>query len=205
MRMMSLFIIFLVALYNFIPREPSERSIDSVKIKLSAQKKPEVVRKTVIEKIETAKEEVETVSVEDQSDADFSAPEEEAVATAEENVPWDEIQKGWEAEVKEALIRLEPEDGETIYNSYLAEKENHQAEIDALFADNRSMEKSRTPSVVPTEVDEVMTQLDQKHEERLKEILGSHFDEISKKHQEYQESIQHLSHDNGDLQIGISL
>ncbi len=204
--MMSLFILFFVAFYYFYPQKQTGQSIDSVKLKLSAHRKPEIVRKTVIEQKETAKEaEVETTSVEEQIDAQYASADDEALTGEEQSVAWDEVQKGWETEVKEALIRLEPEDGETIYNAYLAEKENHQAEVDALFADNRQTEKNRMPSVVPVEVDEVMTQLDSKHEDRLKEIFGSHFDEISKKHQEYQESIQHLSHDNGDLQIGISL
>ena len=203
---MSLFIIFFVALYTFIPREETGENIDSVKTKLSSIRKSDPVEhKTTLSKM-VEEEKVAEIVEEEENDPELSSHEEETLAASEsqDSIPWDDIEKGWESEMKETLTRLDPEDGEAMYNAYLSERENHKSEVDSLFSENKD-DKTRAPSMIPEGTDEAISALDTKHEERLKEILGSHYEEINKRHQEYLESIQHLNREGLEGDIGISL
>jgi hypothetical protein len=208
MRMMSLFIVFFLALYSFLPRRQKGVTIDSIKTKLSAIQNTRPAQKQM------ALTQIQPEKKNDSNDADngpvVSSNEDESeiqvAQAADSSVPWEELQKGWENDLKDTLIRLEPEDGEVIFNSYLQEKENHQTELDGLFQDKSAgVDKTRAPSEVSTDFDQMVGQVDQKHQERLKEILGAHYDEINKRHDEYEESIQHTNRDNAEISIGISL
>lgn len=182
-------------------------SIDSVKTKLSSLRKTATApRPTPIEKL-TEEVKVSEIVEEEEESPEISLQDEDEVASSAEtsdSIPWDEIEKGWESEVKEALIRLDPLDGEAIYNAYLTERENHKSEVDGLFSANKE-EGGRAPSMITTSADAAIGSLDQKHDERLKEILGTHYEEINKRHQEYLESIQHLNREGLDGDIGVSL
>jgi t-SNARE complex subunit (syntaxin) len=57
--------------------------------------------------------------------------------------------------------------------------------------DNLMSDKNlKTSKEAELEVDQLITQLDQKHQERLKEILGTHYEAIRDQYEEYLESSQ---------------
>ncbi len=205
---MSLFIVFFLALYTFLPRRQKGVTIDSIKTKLSAiQNSRPLQKQMALTQIQSKNnDETSDAEVEPEISSNEDEAEIQVAQASDSSVPWEELQKGWENDLKDTLIRLEPEDGEVIFNAYLQEKENHQTELDNLFQDKSAgVDKTRAPSDVPSDFDQMVGQVDQKHQERLKEILGAHFDEINKRHDEYEESIQHANRDNAEISIGISL
>jgi len=82
------------------------------------------------------------------------------------------------------LNRLEPVDGDNIHKTYLEEQQNYQSMLDNLMNDK----EQKTSHEAVLEVDQLISQLDQKHQERLKEILGTHYEAIRDHYEEYLET-----------------
>ncbi len=101
-----------------------------------------------------------------------------------EGVEWTDLEEGWSAELKGLLNRLEPADGDEIYKTYMKEQEVYQAELDALI--NEKHQKTSRDAAL--EIDQLISQLDSKHQDRLKDILGAHYEAVRDQYQQYLES-----------------
>ncbi len=190
MRILSLTILFFSAIY-YLNQEPtvSDSNADTLVIKQSAPDRAE--RILTVDKPKLLPESDEVVSDLQESATSKEEDSEEATDNEEnldgaEEIQISEIEEGWNSELKSVLNRLEPVEGDTIHKSYLEEQQNYQSMLDNLMSDK----DLKTSNEAELEVDKLITQLDQKHQERLKEILGTHYEAIRDQYEEYLESSQ---------------
>jgi hypothetical protein len=190
MRILSLTILFFSAIY-YLNQEPtvSDSNADTLVIKQSAPDRAE--RILTVDKPKLLPESDEVVSDLQESATSKEEDSEEATDNEEnldgaEEIQISEIEEGWNSELKSVLNRLEPVEGDTIHKSYLEEQQNYQSMLDNLMSDK----DLKTSNEAELEVDQLITQLDQKHQERLKEILGTHYEAIRDQYEEYLESSQ---------------
>ncbi len=188
---MTLFIIFSVGLYFFLAPKKTLVDIDAVKMKMSSIHKPKhTVKKASLPQasfVASREEEADSSS----TDSSISFVSDDAIDPDDETETQATIsnpEQAWQGELKDILVRLEPEDGEVIYNAYIAENENYQSEIEAL-----SQEKNKGGRGVAGEFESIMGQVEKKHEDRLKELLGGHYEEVQQHHQEFMESAENTT------------
>ena len=198
MRIIGLFALTLTALYFFNQKERPVSNLDVVKLKMSAIQrlptataKPALVQQTEANVLDESLSEESHVSALPDSE-EVSEVENEDDEYENSEVPWEEIKTGWRDHLHNTLSDLDPENGEDIYNAYLAENNNYEAEMAKL--------EMNTSDDVQT----LMGQLESRHEEKLKEILGKHYQEVTDQHQQYNSSIQH-SNRSGKYEVGVSL
>lgn len=175
-------ILFFAPLYYFTQdnADPAPE-IDSVKLKMGA---PARLEKAVQSEPPARPVAVETVETKDEVVAE--APVAELTEESEvEEVHWTDLEEGWNNELKDMLSRLEPADGEEIHKSYLKEQESYQAELDALM--NEKQQKTSDEAVL--EIDQLIAQLDAKHQDRLRDILGAHYEAVRDQYQLYMDSM----------------
>lgn len=190
MRILTLTILFFSAIYYFNQEHgtPASNS-DSLVIKQSAPDRAE--RILTVEKSKPLPESEEVITDLENSDSaneESTAETEEAdeVMDSAEEVEISEIEEGWNSELKSMLNRLEPVEGDNIHQTYLEEQKNYQSMLDNLMNDK----ELKSSNQAAHEVDQLITQLDQKHQERLKEILGSHYEAIRDHYEEFIETSQ---------------
>jgi hypothetical protein len=190
MRILTLTILFFSAIY-YLNQEPtvSDSNADTLVIKQSAPDRAE--RILTVDKPKSLPESDEVVSDLQESEISQEESSEEATDNEEnldgaEEIQISEIEEGWNSELKSVLNRLEPVDGDGIHKTYLEEQQNYQSMLDNLMSDKNL----KTSKEAELEVDQLITQLDQKHQERLKEILGTHYEAIRDQYEEYLESSQ---------------
>lgn len=164
------------------PTKP-KAELDSIKVFASAPDRAE--------RILTAKpvEKPAVVESESTSGREISSSEEEEDYTYEdehvEEVSNPDLDQAWNHELKDVLNRLEPAEGDNIHKAYMAEVESYKAEMDALMS-----EKQSQSSELGLESEQMISQLDQKHEDNLKEIFGAHYDAVRDHYQEYMQGSQ---------------
>ena len=190
MRILTLTILFFSAIY-YLNQEPtvSDSNADTLVIKQSAPDRAE--RILTVDKPKSLPESDDVVSDLQESEISQEESSEEATDNEEnldgaEEIQMSEIEEGWNSELKSVLNRLEPVDGDAIHKTYLEEQQNYQSMLDNLMSDKNL----KTSKEAELEVDQLITQLDQKHQERLKEILGTHYEAIRDQYEEYLESSQ---------------
>lgn len=188
-------ILFIGSFYYLSPREPElSPAIDSIKIKMGAPKRAEE-RALTVEKLEEKPATAEVAPVapteEAKDEAEASLPEEEASEVSAkdneedekadvEEVQWTELEEGWNNELKVVLSRLEPREGEAMHVAYMSEQESYQAELEALLNEK----KQKTSPDATVEMEQLIAQLDYKHQEKLKDIFGVHYETV-REHYEY--------------------
>lgn len=183
MRILTLVILFTAGFYYFIPRHDAGEEIDILKVKVSAPERtvaqeplpverPKKVPTPVIE-IEEDEPRVEENAPEEYAErfshADAAAAAVEVEHFSEEGTPEDELEAGWNQELRESLMMLEPDRAEDMYYAYESEKK-------ALLADFEQMVQQFQHS---PDLEYMLRELEQKHDERLKEIFGRHYEEIN--------------------------
>lgn len=195
---MTLFILIAAIFYYYVTPQRGMVSIDAVKLKMSSIQKPKsTIRKAqtpTFEKMEVTDFETETVSdsaVSFVSDEEQDDVDDDRAETEHTDPGAGDPSAAWHAELKDLLVRLEPEDGETLFNAYMSERENFQAELDALF-----QEKNKGGRGVAGEFDGIISQLEKKHEEKLKELLGGHYEEVSQRQADFHAVIQGQTEEN---------
>jgi hypothetical protein len=190
MRILFLTLLFAGPAYLLTREEakPAGPAIDAIKLKMGAPERvaPPERLLTVEKPVAPAAPTVEAEETNSRAPAETEAPEDdEAAGDAEEpEVQTTAEGEGWNDELKNTLTRLEPADGEEIYKSYVKAQENYQAELEAL----RAEKEQKTSDLAASEVDQLISQLEASHQERLKEILGSHYDAVRDQHQDYLEA-----------------
>lgn len=192
MRIILLSILF-VGSYYFLTKEESKQlpQIDSIKLKMSATDRDRVERILTVDKPKLSPEEAQGTQLSEEPEID--KPNEQAIDDVVrgdlehvEEVELNDIEEGWNTELKDMLSRLEPAEGENIHKSYLSEQESYQAELDALMSEKQQ----KTTEEAALEVEQLIGQLDQKHQERLKEIFGAHYEAVRDGYEHYMENAE---------------
>ncbi len=183
MRILLLTILFVSSFYYFSAGEKSKSpQIDSVKLKMGAPERAEE-RILTVDKVEKAPalataESSLTADAEEESEPEVSSTEEDENVTEDlehvQEVQWTELEEGWNNELKEMLSRLEPREGESMHTAYISEQESYQSELDSLL--NEKQQKSSYEA--GREIDQLISQLEYKHQEKLKNILGAHYEAV---------------------------
>lgn len=188
-------VLFFVSFYYFWPKEdkgapPQRIKIDSVELKMGAPdraervlttpKKQEIVAKETTEEkvvLESSNEVERTPAVE------VSASEEDALEQIEE-MSWSETESAWNGELKEILYRMDPQESENIHKAYMGERESFLSEIEGLMNEK----KQKTSPEAAQEIEQMIAGLEEKHEEKIKEIFGSNYEAIREQYDNYMEN-----------------
>lgn len=201
-RLLILCLISAAFIYNILPQPEGTTQIDQIRTKMAAVRQHSEAPRAAVHRITAAMEEeaqiVEASSISESAAVSEIVPEQTDLAHADE-VPWEDIKNGWRNDLKEFLIESDPEQGEEIFNAYMEESESFEAEVDAL---NKEAEKAAKES--RQDFENLIGQLEVRHEEKLKEILGSYYSEVTDRHQQYNSSIQYMNRSDADI-VGVSL
>jgi hypothetical protein len=184
MRILILTTLFLAPIYYFTHEEApvtSEISIDSVKVKMGAPKRQEESAKTKIKPVAAEKSSASSENFVEQ----VGHTEDEDPNHFQE-ISNNDLEADWNSELKDMLGRLEPAESEEIHKSYIAQQESYQAELDALL--NEKEQKTTDEEI--NEIEQSLAQLDQNHQNRLKEILGAHYEAVRDYYSDFVEASQ---------------
>lgn len=163
----------------------SEPQIDAIKTKMGAPERVAPDRILTLKPSETPAAPADSeAGTEVVADASASSDDEADLEHIEE-VSLPDLEEGWNTELKSMLSRLEPVDGENMFNSWKSEQESYQAEMDALMS-----EKQQKTGEEGLEIDQMIAQLDEKHQAKLKDILGAHYEAVRDHYDQYMESAQ---------------
>lgn len=161
--------------------------VDSIKLKSAAPDRDRAERILTVsstpapEKDEN--EAVEEAPVEESHEGEVGrSPSEESDQI--EEVAWTDLDEAWNGELKDFLSRVEPAESETIHKTYLGEVEGYKAEMEALL--NERQQKTTDEAI--SEVDQLISELDQKHEDKLKDIFGAHYEAVRDHYNQYMEA-----------------
>lgn len=163
--------------------------IDSIKLKMSATDRDRVERILTVDKPKLSAEEASQVADEpsaEEPEGEVSSGVEHGDLEHVEEVQLNDIEEGWNNELKEMLNRLEPAEGESIHKAYISEQESYQAELDALMNEKNQ----KTTDEAALEVEQLIGQLDHKHQEKLKEIFGAHYEAVRDGYESYMETAE---------------
>ena len=188
MRILLLAILILAPVYyvKYVNKDDVQK-IDDIKLKISAPQRAErilTVQTEVIppphsqDKEQSSEQDPSTTDEEGEReyrDHSFEEVEQVEVSGAEEN---------WNLELKDILNRIDPIEGDQIHKAYVQEYENYQAMMESLISEKQ--QKTSEESIL--EIDQLMTQLDEKYQAKIKTILGPHFDTVDEIHEEYLQS-----------------
>ena len=199
-RIILLCLISAAFIYNILPSPEAGPQIDEIRTRMAASRaRPDEVRPALHTIRPAQLEESEAVVSTVSENAVTEEYEPETEFAEADNVPWEDIKSGWRTDLKEFLIEADPDNGEAIFTAYMEESESFEAEIDAL---NKEAEKAGKEA--KHDFDTLIGQLEVRHEEKLKEILGNYYSEVTDRHDQYNASLEHLSHSEG-ASVGVSL
>jgi hypothetical protein len=184
MRILLLTLLVAGTIYYFRQSDSVDapKSISSVRSKMKKNFKNDIREPASPKKIVPVPQEVNIVQIdtEDEVKTLVSSAHEPTDVPVQE-FQWSQIEEGWNRELKEMLLRLEPVDGEEMHKTYLQEQEAYQAELDGLL--NEKQQKS-TPEAL-TEIEQLIVSLDEKHQSRLREVLGAHYEAVRDGYEAY--------------------
>lgn len=190
MRILILTVLFLSPLYFYNINHSDVDKFDSVKLKVSAPDRNEraltvenssVENKDFVEETNISSEdsdefseevtEHDNKSVEEVIDRSPSVVEDDQALEYQVS----DLEAGWNTELKQMLYQLEPYDGESIHNAYLEQQQNYQATLESLLSEKQE----KISKAEELEIDQLIYQLDATHQDKLKEILGAHYDAVN--------------------------
>jgi hypothetical protein len=190
MRIIFLSIIMFVFLYQYRESNRPLPQMDAIKLKLGAPKRiPSLIKKE--EKL-TPSDEVEVSTVEQSpaqeepkihdevSEEDHDLAMETTESEQVDEAPSEEVdhqEKSWQEELGQVISQLEPENAEEIFNSYVSERENFQSSLEDLV---KNQQKNQ-------DLEFLISELENQHEERVKDIFGRHYEEIKEHHTKFLE------------------
>ena len=197
-----LLIAFFACLYlHFHNRGNSVPTSDSIQIKQSSVKRLAVPPKAPLMENKTTFENTEkktTDSLTDEDLARIESVESEDEVTA---LPWDDIDEGWKAQLKEYLVSADPERGEDMFHAYLEEKKKYVERVDFSDADNGVIEDLQDEEII--EHDSKEGELERLHVQNLKDIFGDLYPQVENLHREYVESIQYLNRSSAKFTVTL--
>lgn len=188
-------------IYQILPQPEGVTQIDQIKTKMAAARSRPSDLRPAVHRItagfqESSESEVSTVS--ESAVTEDLGPDSASLAHTDE-IPWEDLKAGWRTDLKEFLIETDPDNGEEIFNAYMEESDSFEAEIDAL-----SKEADKAGKEAKQDFENLIGQLEVRHEEKLKEILGNYYSDVTDRHQQYNSSIQYLNRSDADI-VGVSL
>ena len=186
MRIIFFTILFLTPLYFLNREEVPSGEVDSLKIKVSAPDRAE--RILTVEK-PVAGDPEEPAQVPPQSEMIQSLnPDTEVPVDTEtdesEEVQISDLEEAWSGELKQMLNRLEPLEGDAIHKAYQEEQESYQVTLESLMSD-KQLKSSKEAG---QEMEQLINQLEVKHQEKLKSILGAHYEAVRDHYDDYLET-----------------
>lgn len=186
---------------HFTNQHTSSVESDSLSTLQSSIQKPVIKKSDFLtreKRVEVTDSNFKLSDVAEELDVELMANDDVAQVENDEefNIPWREIEEGWRAELKDYLVKNDPDNAEEIFNAYLKEKDapvRGPALVDSAEEneDGAIVEYSNTAST------------EDRKEERLQELLGDHYKGIKALHKEYVESIQYLN--NSEVKFSIAL
>jgi len=207
MRILILSIIFLSAFYYFSPRSEEESSvarIDQVKVKMGApERKTETNERalTVREKAKALPDNSEQAEFEEDSrdfqndpvdnydeernQDQYNDIEEDSEADLHHETSMIDLEEGWNGELLNVLGRLEPYDAEALHKSYLEEKKAYHAGLEAMLNEGQNSPEAAM------ELEQIQAELDYQHQEKLKSILGPHYETVIDQYHQFMETTSH--------------
>lgn len=196
MRIILLTIAFTATFYYLktSPDKPVRSEIDSIKLKMGAPHREITAEVPKTERLLTVEEPINdrSLAVEEGSEI----PEEDLVDSPEETaavsdlehveeVQIHDVEAGWNNELRGMLSRLEPMEGEAIHQTYLSAQEAYQNELNALMDEKQRKDTDEEAM----EIEHMIGQLDYNHQQRLKDILGAHYEAVRDHYQYYMDSL----------------
>jgi hypothetical protein len=184
MRIVLLTLIILGLIYFIPSSQKNNVQIDAVKMAMGAP----VRLKSEIKKI-NPKLPPEIITKEDSEDAldeqnDQEGEEVSRHLAADEQIEKIEdsnegdYEKAWQNELSQMLLNLEPVYAEEILDAYVSERTDHQTNLDELVRNNQQNH----------DLEYLIEDLEIKHEEKIKEILGRNYEEIKQAHLKFLET-----------------
>lgn len=190
MRILILAVLTFSSFYYFWPKEktvfkPRLTKVDSIDVIMSGTAKrvltAEPKKQIVAEPV--AAETQAIVETERSPALDVSLAEEDALEQVEE-ITWSETEAAWNNELKDILYRLEPQESENMHKAYVSERETFLGEIENLL--NEKQQKTSPDAI--QEIEQMISGIEQKHEEKIKEIFGAHYEVVKEQYDSYMES-----------------
>jgi hypothetical protein len=186
MRIIFFTILFLTPLYLLNRGEVPTAEVDSLKIKVSAPDRAEriltVEKPVAVDPEEPAQvppqsEMIQSANSESESEADTETDESEEVQISD-------LEEAWSGELKQMLNRLEPVEGDAIHKAYQMEQESYQVTLESLMSEKQL----KTSKEAGQEMEQLINQLEVKHQEKLKSILGAHYEAVRDHYDDYLET-----------------
>lgn len=187
MRILILTVFFASSFYYFLSGGPAlitDTPIkDAIKIKSSAPARPKVHSRPLAVRAIPKILQQDEVQATQQIKGELDVKHEEIA-----HLSWKDLDQQWNFELKELLDRLEPLESEGIHKAYVSEVESYKAEMEALINERQF----KASNLQEHDVDQLIGQLDERHEESLREIFGAHYEAIKDHYNYYMEANQAL-------------
>lgn len=191
MRILILTILFTLPFYYFQRKDKSDApKLDSIKLKMGAPDRAE--RILTVEKEKPMSEVVtETNTTQNQSEGIETTEVEEHKDQLEDSdhlevTEWTDQEAAWDKELKDFLSRVEPDEAEEIHKAYVTQNQSYQSEIENLLNEKGS----KTTKEAIEEIEQLIAELDQRHQEKLKEILGAHYEAVRDHYSSFMDDIE---------------
>lgn len=198
MRILLLTILIILPFYYF-KHSDNEKSpkIDAIKLKSSAPDRAERIltveptKPSNLTSNNGSEDENIDNSIEDEQieeshrESSFEEVEEVDEVEEVEEVQTSEVEENWNNELKDILNRLDPIEGDEIHSAYLQEQEAYKAMMESLVSEK----EQKTSEEALSEIDNLISQLEEKYQEKIRTILGPHFEAVNELHAEYLQSL----------------
>ena len=194
---------FLSAFYYFAPRSNEETAnikIDQVKVKMGAPERKAASSERVLTvreknkvggnaaqapKIDEDSQDFQEEPVDNYEEESYeeqdSAVEEDSEADLPVESTMSDFEEGWNGELLNILGRLEPYEAESLHKSYLQEKEAYHKGLEAMLNEGQNSPEAAM------ELEQIQAELDHQHQEKLRNILGPHYEAVMDQYQQYME------------------
>lgn len=123
---------------------------------------------------------------EDVHDDSYSEETEDSEADLPQETSMTELEEGWNGELLNILGRLEPYEAEALHKSYLQEKEAYHKGLEAMLNEGQNSPEAAM------ELEQIQAELDHQHQEKLKTILGPHYESVMDQYQQFMEVTSQL-------------
>lgn len=178
--------------------------IDQVKVKMGAPERKTATSERILTKREKVKvqsegnpqakieedsqdfqeEPVDNYDEETNQDQ-YNEIEEDSEADLPQETSMTDLEEGWNGELLNVLGRLEPYDAEALHKSYLEEKKAYHIGLEAMLNEGQNSPEAAM------ELERIQAELDYQHQEKLKSILGPHYETVIDQYHQFMDTTSH--------------
>lgn len=200
MRVVLLSILFLVLIYEFAPGVKESFKSDSIKLSMSAIRRKISTKNSSIER---AQQVIEQEIVQSTAQVLEDNPQINKEELAKDDSGEKLKSTEWNGELKDFLAQVDPENGSDMYEAYVSELENYQKEFNILtseranlyYKDGKSSKKLyEMHKEEIEEYDALIVELETRHDQKLKDILGAYYDQV----RDFQNAFNENSEDDSE-------